>query len=48
MLTQVEENNYSVLNLKTNEKFQNLLKSLSLKDYEINVDVVYFWDYINI
>ena len=39
-------NNYSVLNLKTNEKFQNLLKSLSLKDYEINVDVVYFWDYI--
>ena len=39
-------NNYSVLNLKTNEKFQNLLKSLSLKDYEINVDIVYFWDYI--
>ena len=40
-------NNYSVLNLKTNEKFNNLLKTPALKDYKITIDIVYYGDYIN-
>lgn len=39
-------NNYSVLNLKTNQRFNDLLQTPTLKDYEITIDIVYFWDYI--
>lgn len=39
-------NNYAVLNLKTNQKFQDLLKTPTLKDYDINIEIVYYGDYI--